>query len=135
MHFSLTSLSGTILSTEKLESVTVSTENGTIAILPNHMPLVSALKPGVLEVAYEGKTVSFAVGGGVLETDGKELRIIADMIEDGGYDLVEIEKRKKDAETLMAEYRVKGDQISMESLIELESEYLKDIAREQLARK
>lgn len=59
--------------------------------------------------------------------------MLADMIEDGGHDLSVIAACKLEAEKLMAEYRSKGDPISMESLLELEQQYLKDVAREQLA--
>jgi F-type H+-transporting ATPase subunit epsilon len=133
MKFTLTSITGIALATDSLESVTVPTVEGVITILPSHMPLVTALRPGVLEVAYDNKKAKFAIGGGILETNGTELSVIADMVEEGGHDLAEIAKRKEEAEKLMAEYRAKGDQISMEALIDLEQQYLKDIAREQLA--
>lgn len=34
----------------------------------------------------------------------------------------------------MREYQMKGDPLSLEAYIELEQEFLKDLAREQLAR-
>ena len=135
MKFTLTSITGTALATDSLESLTIPTLDGVITVLPGHMALITALKPGVLDVRHDGKNSKFAIGGGVLETDGTEVRIIADMIEDGGHDLAAIAARKAEAEKLMAEYRAKGDQVSMESLLELEQQYLKDIAREQLAQK
>ncbi len=133
MKFTLTSITGIALSTEALESLTIPTLDGIITVLPGHMALITALKPGVLDIAYEGKKTKFAVGGGVLETDGQEVRIIADMVEDGGHDLAAISVRKSEAEKLMAEYRAKGDAISMDALLDLEQQYLKDSAREQLA--
>jgi F0F1-type ATP synthase epsilon subunit len=50
MKFSLISIKKKILDTEKIESVSVPTKDGTITILPNHEPLISALKPGILMV-------------------------------------------------------------------------------------
>jgi hypothetical protein len=72
----------------------------------------------------------------VVETDGKSIRILADMVEDGGHDLAAIQERKRMAEAQMLEYRQNGGtSLSLEAYIELEQEYLKDAAREQLAQK
>jgi hypothetical protein len=72
----------------------------------------------------------------VVETDGKSIRILADMVEDGGHDLAAIQERKHMAEAQMLEYRQNGGtSLSLEAYIELEQEYLKDAAREQLAQK
>lgn len=133
MKFTLTSITGIALSTDALESLTIPTLDGVITVLPGHMALMTAIKPGVLSVSYEKMHKNFAIGGGVLETDGNEVRIIADMIEDGGHDLEAIATRKLEAEKLMTEYREKGDPISMEALLDLEQQYLKESAREQLA--
>lgn len=133
MKLTLTSLSGTILKTDALESVSITTSEGVMTILPDHMPIIAAIVPCVVTIRYEKKETAFVLGGGVLQTDGKALSIIADMVESDEHDLVTIQARKAEAEKLMAEYRAKGDTVSMEALIELEQEYLKDAAREQFA--
>jgi F-type H+-transporting ATPase subunit epsilon len=135
MLLTLTSITGIALKTEAFEKLTIATLDGTITMLPGHEPLISALKPGVMTVWFEGQKKDFAIGGGILETDGKDIKIIADMIEDGGHDLEEIAARKAKAMEQMKEYEQKGDPLSLEAYIELEQELLRDIAREQLAGK
>lgn len=83
MLLTLTSITGTALKTEAFEKLTIVTLDGVITMLPGHEPLISALKPCVMSIWYEGKKKDFAIGGGILETDGKDIKIIADMIEDG----------------------------------------------------
>ena len=63
MKFTLTSITGIALTTDALESLTVPTLDGVITVLPGHMALITALKPGILEVHYEGKITRFAIGG------------------------------------------------------------------------
>jgi len=134
MLLTLTSITGTALKTEAFEKLTIVTLEGVITMLPGHEPLISALKPSVMSIWYEGQKKDFAIGGGILETDGTDIKIIADMIEDGGHNLEEIAARKTQAEIQMREYQMKGDPLSLEAYIELEQEFLKDVAREQLAR-
>ena len=134
MLFTLTSISGVALKTEAFEKLVLPTLDGVITVLPGHEPLISAIKPGILAIWYEGMKKEFVLGGGVFETDGKDIKIIADMVEDGGYNLEEIAERKRQAEIQMQEYRQKGDPLSMELYIELEQEYLKDTAREQFTK-
>lgn len=135
MQFTITSITGIALKTESFEKLSISTLDGMITVLPGHEPLISALKPGVMTVWFDGTQKDFAIGGGILETDGTDIKIIADMVEDGGHDLADIAARKAQAEIQMKEYLQKGDPLSMEAYVELEQEFLKDIAREQLAMK
>lgn len=135
MQFTITSITGIALRTESFEKLSISTLDGMITVLPGHEPLISALKPGVMTVWFDGTQKDFAIGGGILETDGTDIKIIADMVEDGGHDLADIAARKAQAELQMKEYIQKGDPLSMEAYVELEQEYLRDIAREQLAMK
>jgi len=77
MLLSLTSISGVALKTELFEKLSIMTLDGAITMLPGHEPLISALKPGVMTVWYDGQKKDFAIGGGILETDGVDIKIIA----------------------------------------------------------
>src|SRR3990167_3773829 len=58
------------------ESVTAPTTEGEISVLPHHAKLLTTLSEGIVTIR-EGSSVDYlAVGGGFLETDGGELRII-----------------------------------------------------------
>ena len=129
----ITSLDHATITLENSTSATIPTKDGIISVLPGHVPLLSALGNGILSVTSESGTKKFAISGGALETDGQTLRILTDMAEDIAEDIETIHARKLEAEKLMQEAKESGDSISMERLDEIETEYQKDTAREQLA--
>jgi len=59
------------------DSVTVPTASGEAGILPNHAPLVSALKPGILSYTTHGKTERLAIAGGFLEVNHDKVSVLA----------------------------------------------------------
>jgi F-type H+-transporting ATPase subunit epsilon len=62
--------------------VTIPTTEGEITVLPGHIPLVSILKPGVIEVKREdGQTEVMSVSGGFLEVLADKVVILADTAE------------------------------------------------------
>ena len=82
IHFQLISATGPKFDDEAYE-VLVPTKDGVIAILENHMPLLSSGSPGVLSVRKQAGDASsemehFAVYGGVLQVDGKTARFVTD---------------------------------------------------------
>ena len=84
IHFELVSVSDTKFDGEAYE-VLIPTQDGTIAVLEDHMPLISAAQPGVISVRKKATDRDdamehFAINGGVMEVDGKNLRFIADDI-------------------------------------------------------
>jgi len=79
---------------------------GEITILPDHLPIIAAMKPGELKIKKEGKENYFSVTRGVVEVDGKSITILTDAAEKAE----EIdEKRAKEAQerakALMSEKR------------------------------
>lgn len=86
------------------ESVSLPTPDGEITVLPHHIPLISIVVPGSLVVRGGGEEHVFAVTRGVVEIDGRALRVLADTA-DRADELEEaaIEKAKKEAEKLARE--------------------------------
>jgi len=62
----------------EVDSVTVPTASGEAGILPNHAPLVSALKPGVLSYTAHGTTDKIAITGGFVEVNDNKVAVLAD---------------------------------------------------------
>lgn len=61
---------------------TVPTEDGEITILPEHIPLMSILKPGVVEMKLEdGELELMSVSGGFIEVMRDKIVILADTAE------------------------------------------------------
>ena len=134
MQFTLVSIARKVLDLPIIEWVTIPTRDGEISVLANHEPLITALVPGILTVCADGKETSFAVGGGVAEITAMSTIITADMVEEGGaLDIEAIRAKKNEAHKLLEEYKVKGDSMDMEAYVELEQQFLKESAKEQLA--
>jgi F-type H+-transporting ATPase subunit epsilon len=66
------------------DAVTLPTASGEAGILPNHAPLVSALKPGVLAYTNRGATERVAVAGGFVEVSGDRVSVLTDAAETAG---------------------------------------------------
>ncbi|QQG43846.1 MAG: ATP synthase F1 subunit epsilon [Candidatus Roizmanbacteria bacterium] len=61
---------------EEATSVTVPTTEGEISILPRHVHLLTLLTEGIITIKKNASEDSLAIGGGYLETNGKELKIL-----------------------------------------------------------
>ncbi len=62
----------------EVESVQLPVVTGEIGVLPGHVPLLGALKPGVLKYRAGGKNVVAAIGSGFVEADAKRVRVITE---------------------------------------------------------
>ena len=62
----------------EVDSVTIPTASGEAAILQNHAPLVSALKPGILSYAVKGTTDKLAISGGFVEVNSNTVSVLVD---------------------------------------------------------
>ena len=87
-------------------SVSLPTPDGEITILEHHIPLVSIVTPGSVLVRTTKGEQLFAVSRGVVEIDGKHVRVLADTA-DRAEDLQEeaIEQAKARAQELLSEKR------------------------------
>jgi F-type H+-transporting ATPase subunit epsilon len=63
------------------DSVTLPTAAGEITVLPNHIPLVSILKPGTVTVRTGDKAQEFTVTGGFIQVTGDETVVLAETAE------------------------------------------------------
>ncbi|HQY68326.1 MAG TPA: ATP synthase F1 subunit epsilon [Pyrinomonadaceae bacterium] len=81
----------------EVDSVTVPTATGDAGILPNHAPLVSALKPGVVSYTAKGTSDKFAISGGFVEVSSDRVSVLADNAE--GADEIDVvaTKAERDA--------------------------------------
>jgi F0F1-type ATP synthase epsilon subunit len=139
MRLTITSASWNVLQAEKFEKIRLMTEDGEITVLSGHEPLLSAIRPGILNVDYYigGKlhVADYAIGGGVLNISPEECVIVVDVVQkdDNLTDLEYIESQKKEAEKLIKEYKAEnGTTIDPHKLIELEYELLKYTAMHRL---
>lgn len=97
MKLELVTLTGPKLQAQVYE-VILPTETGSIAVYPQHMPLVTTVVPGVVTVRRERSDTDdqlevFASNGGVAEITADSLRILVDEA-DSADELVEEEVRE-----------------------------------------
>lgn len=77
-------------------------EAGEMGILPNHAPLLSTLRFGILKVRYQGKEEVFTVAGGVVEVQPNLITVLADSAENvEEINIARAEAAKKRAEELL----------------------------------
>src|SRR5688572_28126526 len=69
---------------DSVDSVTVPTASGEAGILPNHAPLVSALKPGILSYSNKGTVDKLAVSGGFVEVSSNRVSVLTDSAQAAG---------------------------------------------------
>lgn len=93
MNLKISSPEGVIFNGD-VEKITLPTEDGAITVLPNHIPLVSVLKPGVVvlwfkkqeakneldDFVHDGETFKISIGKGIVYVDGKNVSIVSSMV-------------------------------------------------------
>ncbi|MDQ7792760.1 MAG: F0F1 ATP synthase subunit epsilon [Clostridia bacterium] len=55
--------------------------DGDLGVLPDHTPLITGLKPGVLRIQKDGKWTKYAVAGGFLEVRDSRVVVLANAAE------------------------------------------------------
>lgn len=75
---------------------------GEMGVLPNHAPLLSTLKYGILKVRYQGREEVFTVAGGVVEVQPQIVTVLADAAENvEEIDVARAEAARKRAEEFL----------------------------------
>lgn len=90
----------------EVDSVTVPTASGEAGILPNHAPLISELKPGILAYTNKGTTDKLAVSSGFVEVNSDTVSVLVDTAETA--DEIDVEAAKTDRETAEKAYAAAG---------------------------
>lgn len=117
----------------EVESLTTTTSEGEMTILPGHIPLVVPLKIGHVMVRNEGRQVHYAIDGGILEVrhDNKVV-ILSDRSEDATeIDIERAEKALQRAEEYL--HRKHSDEDI--DYARLERDIAKELNRVKIAKK
>lgn len=114
---------------ETVDAVTVPTANGEVGILPNHAPLISTLKPGILSYSRGGAQEKLVVSGGFVEVNTDKVSVLADVAETA--EDIDLDAARQERE---ATEKALGAWSGSESDFEIEKEKLERAqARLQLA--
>ena len=64
---------------ESVEMVTLPGTEGELGVYPNHVPVLTAIKPGELRIVKDGRETAMAVGEGFVEIKTDTVSILTDM--------------------------------------------------------
>jgi len=111
----------------EVTQVSVPTRTGEITILPNHIPLVSVLAPGVIEAREAGgEAVIMSVSGGFIEVFKDKVVILADTAERAE----EIDERRVEEARLRAEkIKEEATRTDAEAFAGISAKIAKELAR------
>lgn len=126
INFEIVTPERTVLK-EKIAQVSVPTKMGEITVLPNHIPLVASLMPGVIEVVKtDGTREIMSISGGFIEVLKDKVVILADTAERAEeIDMKRAEEARRRAEQTIKEMR-KFDQ---KSFTDVSARIAKELAR------
>ena len=117
---------------EEVLQVTVPTQSGEITVLPDHIPLVSILKPGVLELRKaNGESEVISVSGGFVEVLKNKIVILADTAERA----VELDEAKIEEARTKAEEMKKWKDIDAVQFAEANALIEKQLARSKAVKR
>ncbi|PJE76041.1 ATP synthase F1 subunit epsilon [Candidatus Uhrbacteria bacterium CG10_big_fil_rev_8_21_14_0_10_48_11] len=115
---------------ESVDQVTVPTLLGEITILPNHIPLVSALSPGELVIQRGEDRISLFVSGGFIEVKpGSNVVVLADAAEH----VDEIDVERAEAAKERARKTMETARVETEHYTNAAAELQRSLARLHLA--
>ncbi len=123
---------------KRVVSVTMLTWVGEITVLENHEPLMTYVEPSTLYVVFKDENDidrrdDFAVWRWVVEVNGKEIKILTDMLTDiKDLDVDKIKRAKLKAKEIMEKYENSSDNVNMAKFIEAQDALLKSIAQLKL---
>ncbi len=97
---------------EEVEMVTLTSVEGEMGILPQHVPLITQLVPGEIIVRRGGHDQFLAVGEGIVEVTGKRVAILTDMaIPADKIDETKVEEARQRAEARLKE-KISAEEIA-----------------------
>jgi F-type H+-transporting ATPase subunit epsilon len=97
------------------DSVQVPSVAGELGVLPGHVPLLAALKPGILSYREGGQMLKAAVGGGYVEVTAARVQLISEFFM--RREQIDVETAQKDlaaAETRLKTTTAKIDDLEYE---------------------
>ncbi len=119
------------LRSEDADMVVVPGSEGDFGVLPGHAPIISTIRPGVIEV-YKGTGAPerIFISGGICEVSADRCTVLADdAVEVASLDRAAIEKRIKDAEEDLADAKTDLDQHKASTAVAVLREMLTAAAR------
>ncbi|OIO07280.1 ATP synthase F1 subunit epsilon [Candidatus Falkowbacteria bacterium CG_4_9_14_3_um_filter_36_9] len=132
IHFEIVTPKRVVLKEEVMQ-ITVPTMMGEITVLPNHIPLVASLQPGVIEIKKkDGLPEVMSVSGGFIEVLKDKVVILADTAERAE----EIDEKRAEEARMRAEEAKKNlKQFDQEKFTNINASIVKELARSKAVKR
>jgi F-type H+-transporting ATPase subunit epsilon len=99
---------------DDVEMVVLPGIEGEMGVYPQHVPLITQIKPGELVITKEGRQTALAVGDGFVEVTGEKVSVIVDMaLKEADIDESAAEAAIKRAEARLKEQHLGGEEAAM----------------------
>ena len=99
---------------DDVELVVLPAVEGEMGVYPNHIPLITQLKPGELVVTKDGKQIHLAVGEGFVEVTGAKVSVLVDMaLKDSEIDENAVEEAVKRAEARLKDQNIGSEEAAL----------------------
>ncbi len=99
---------------DDVEFVVLPAIEGEMGVFPQHVPLITAIKPGELVVTKDGKQTHLAVGEGFVEITGEKVSVLVDMaLTEEVIDEKAAEEAVKRAEARLKEEHLDGEESAL----------------------
>lgn len=119
MSISVITPEGVVLKDVSTDAVVVPSSEGSLGILQNHAPMVTALKVGVLRYKQGGSYQRIAVGGGFLELSHNRITVLTDTAESGeSIDVLRAQEARKRAEARLRDRAANIDRARAEAALQ-----------------
>ncbi|MEK0448612.1 MAG: hypothetical protein RL088_880 [Verrucomicrobiota bacterium] len=116
---------------DDVELVVLPAVEGEMGIYPNHIPLITQLKPGELVVTQNGKQTALAVGEGFVEVTGTKVSVLVDM----ALKESEIDETAAEEAIKRAEARLREDHVGSEEAALVQAAIAKSLAQLHVKRR
>ena len=115
---------------EDVEMVVLPGSDGELGVYPQHVPVLTTLKPGELRVFKGGREPSLAVGEGFAEITGDAISILTDM----ALESTAIDESAAEAAVARAQAAMKGD-LGKEEVASVQASLQKALAQLHVKRR
>jgi len=117
-----------VVMSDDVDQINAPTKDGRIGILPRHMPLLTILDAGQMDIIKGGVATPFAISGGFMEVLPNRVTILADTVERAD----EIDEARAEEARRRAEERIAQRQSDREMAL-AEAELRKALIRLKVA--
>ena len=100
-----------------IDMVVIPGEDGDFSVLPEHAPVITYLRPGILTIVEEHKEHTYFVGSGFIKVENNNCQVLVDYIKNSlDFDIA---ASKKQLSELLSEIENENNEAKIQSLLEM----------------